>query len=38
MKDMILQPGEIITIPTGYKAKFLDDEMLMIVVRSSYGV
>lgn len=37
MKDMILQPGEIITIPTGYKAKFLDDEMLMIVVRSSMG-
>lgn len=35
--DVILQPGEIKKIPTGYKAKFNDDEMLMLVVRSSMG-
>ena len=35
--DVILRPGEIIKIPTGYKAKFNDDEMLMLVVRSSMG-
>ena len=35
--DMILHPGEIIKIPTGYKASFNEDEMLMLVVRSSMG-
>ena len=37
MEDYIIHPGEIKKIPTGYKAKFLSDEMLMIVVRSSMG-
>ena len=37
INDMILRPGEIKKIPTGYKAKFLDDEFLMLVVRSSMG-
>jgi len=37
IEDMILHPGEIIKIPTGYKAKFNEDEMLMLVVRSSMG-
>ena len=37
IEDMILHPGEIKKIPTGYKAKFNDDEMLMLVVRSSMG-
>ena len=35
--DMIIKPGEILKIPTGYKARFLGDEMLMVVVRSSMG-
>ena len=35
--DMVLHPGEILKIPTGYKAKFNYDEMLMLVVRSSMG-
>lgn len=37
IEDYIIRPGEIKKIPTGYKAKFLSDEMLMIVVRSSMG-
>ena len=37
INDYIIKPGEILKIPTGYKAKFLEDEMLMIVVRSSMG-
>ncbi len=35
--DMVLRPGEILKIPTGYKAKFKEDEFLMLVVRSSMG-
>ena len=37
IQDMVLSPGEIKKIPTGYKAKFLSDEFLMLVVRSSMG-
>lgn len=37
IEDFELAPGEIKKIPTGYKAKFLDDEMLLIVIRSSMG-
>ena len=37
MYDMVLHPGEILKIPTGYKAKFGEDEFLMLVVRSSMG-
>ena len=37
IEDYIIHPGEIKKIPTGYKAKFLSDEMLMIIVRSSMG-
>ena len=37
IEDMVLHPGEIMKIPTGYKAKYNDDEMLMLVVRSSMG-
>ena len=37
IEDYIIHSGEIKKIPTGYKAKFLSDEMLMIVVRSSMG-
>ena len=35
--DIVLHPGEILKIPTGYKAKFNFDEMLMLVIRSSMG-
>lgn len=37
IEDVVLHPGEIMKIPTGYKAKFNEDEMLMLVVRSSMG-
>ena len=37
IQDMVLHPGEIKKIPTGYKAKFLSDDFLMLVVRSSMG-
>ena len=37
IEEFTIQPGEIKKIPTGYKAKFLEDEMLMLVVRSSMG-
>lgn len=37
ISDMVIHPGEIKKIPTGYKASFLDNEFLMIVVRSSMG-
>ena len=32
-----IKPGEIKKIPTGYKVNCMDDEMLLIVVRSSMG-
>ena len=37
IQDMVIRPGEIKKIPTGYKAKFGSDEFLMLVVRSSMG-
>ena len=37
MEDFEIQPGEIKTIPTGYKAFMQNDEVLMIYVRSSMG-
>ena len=37
INDMVIHPGEILKIPTGYKAKFYSDEFLMLVVRSSMG-
>ena len=37
MYDMVLHPGEIMKIPTCYKARFNEDEMLMLAVRSSMG-
>lgn len=35
--DIVIKPHEIKKIPTGVKAKFNNDEMLMLVVRSSMG-
>lgn len=37
IQDYVLKPHEKIIIPTGYKATFLKDEVLFIMVRSSLG-
>lgn len=37
IEGFTIRPGEIKKIPTGYKATFGNDEMLMILVRSSMG-
>lgn len=37
IEEITLHPGEIKKIPTGYKASFPDDEMLLLVIRSSMG-
>ncbi len=35
--DFVIKPGEIKKIPTGIKAIYEDDEVLLIVLRSSQG-
>ena len=37
IKDIIIEPGQIIKIPSGYKAKLNPNEVLLIFVRSSMG-
>lgn len=37
LQDLEIKPNEIIKLPTGVKAYFGDDEVLLIVVRSSAG-
>ena len=37
IEDIVILPGEIKKISTGYKANMLEDEMLMLFVRSSMG-
>lgn len=37
LKDLKLKPNDIVKIPTGIKSYFNDDEVLLIVVRSSMG-
>lgn len=37
IEEFTIKPGEIKKIPTGYKMMCNEDEMLMIVVRSSMG-
>lgn len=37
IEDILIKPGEIKKIPTGYKAKFKENEVLLLVVRSSMG-
>ena len=37
LNDFIIKPNEIKKIPTGIKAKYPNDEFLMLVVRSSMG-
>lgn len=37
IEDVTLNPGEIVKIPTGIKAYYEDDEVLLLIVRSSTG-
>ena len=37
LENLELKPNEIIKLPTGIKAYFQNDEVLMVVVRSSMG-
>ena len=37
LEDIVINPGEIIKLPTGLKAFFEKDEALLLVVRSSMG-
>ena len=37
IEKIVIKPGEIVKIPTGYKANFGADEVMMIFVRSSMG-
>ena len=37
IEDFVLKPGEIKKIPTGIKADMLDDEVLLLIVRSGMG-
>lgn len=38
IENVVIKPGEVVMIPTGYKAKFRENEVLLIVVRSSLGI
>ncbi len=35
--DIEINPGETVKIPTGYRAKFMNDEVLFLIIRSSMG-
>ena len=37
INDITIKPGEIVKIPTGYKAKFNNDEALLLMMRSGLG-
>ncbi len=37
IKEIVIKPGEIVKIPTGYKARFNETEALLLIVRSSMG-
>lgn len=37
IEDFVLRPGEIKKIPTGIKANMMDDEVLLLIVRSGMG-
>ena len=37
LEDIVIKPHEIVKIPTGIKAVFNDDEVLLLIVRSSTG-
>ncbi len=37
INDIVIKPGEIVKIPTGYKAKFNNNEALLLLMRSGLG-
>ena len=37
IQEIVIKPGEIVKIPTGYKARFNETEALLLIVRSSMG-
>ena len=37
IEDIVINPGEIVKIPTGIKAVFPEDETLLLFVRGSVG-
>lgn len=37
LEDLEIKPNEIVKLPTGVKAHYWNDEMLLIIVRSSTG-
>ena len=37
INDIVIKPGEIVKIPTGYKANFNKDEALLLIMRSGLG-
>lgn len=37
LEDLVIKPGEIVKLPTGIKSYYENDEVLLIVVRSSTG-
>ena len=37
LADLELKPGEVVKLPTGLKARFQPDEVLLLIVRSSTG-
>ena len=37
INDITIKPGEIVKIPTDYKAKFNNDEALLLMMRSGLG-
>lgn len=37
IEDLVINPNEIIKIPTGIKANMLEDEVLFLIIRSGMG-
>ncbi len=37
INDIVIKPGEIVKIPTGYKTKFNSNEALLLLMRSGLG-
>ena len=37
LDDLVIEPQQIVKLPTGIKAKYMPDEVLLIVVRSGMG-
>ena len=37
LEDLVIEPGQTLKLPTGIKAKFESDEVLLLIVRSGTG-